>query len=162
MVKVYACFSLFLILATGVGLGSCDEADGNPETNMLTYMDVKITIIVGSKTFVLSLLDNATASAFLASLPLTVTMEDVNRNEKYYRLPQPLPVAAAHPGTIQSGDLNLYGSDGLVLFYKTFPTSYAYTRIGTVDQPLGLEKVLGTGTVTVTFERMEENINTNE
>ncbi|WP_084044938.1 cyclophilin-like fold protein [Deinococcus hopiensis] len=62
-----------------------------------------------------------------------------------------LPVKAATPGTVRNGDLLLYGPKTVVLFYETFPTSYSYTKLGRIDDPQGLAKVLGAGNVMVTF-----------
>jgi hypothetical protein len=45
----------------------------------------------------------------------------------------------------------LYGSNTLVLFYKSFRTSYSYTVIGRIDEPAGLEGALSTGDVDVMF-----------
>ena len=113
---------------------------------------VKINVIVGDKTFTASLADNATAEAFRALLPLTLNMNELNGNEKYNYLSTSLPSAAANPGTIHAGDIMLYGSSCVVLFYETFNTSYSYTRIGAIDNPAGLAQALGTGNVTVKFE----------
>jgi hypothetical protein len=109
-------------------------------------------ITVGSNVFRATLRDNETTAALAAILPLTVTMTELNGNEKYVRLASDLPDAATNPGTIRAGDLMLYGEDTLVLFYKTFSTSYRYTPIGRIDDVSGLAAALGTGEVTVTFE----------
>lgn len=79
-------------------------------------------------------------------------MVELNGNEKYVDLPGSLPTSAAKPGTIQAGDLMLYGSSTLVLFYKTFSTSYSYTKLGRIDDVSGLVTALGTGNVRIAFE----------
>jgi len=112
-------------------------------------------ITVGSTTFNVSLASNPTATAFKALLPMTINMSELNNNEKYYALSQALPTNASNLETIQNGELMLYGSSTLVLFYRTFSTSYSYTRIGSVDNPSGLQSALGGGSVTVTFEITE-------
>ena len=79
-------------------------------------------------------------------------MHDLNSNEKYFDFANGLPTNASNPGTIQNGDLMLYGSRTLVLFYKSFPTSYSYTKLGRIENTSGLSAALGSGTVSVTFE----------
>ena len=111
-----------------------------------------INVIVGSKTFTATLAASETGEAFAALLPLTVTMNELNGNEKYHYLSSSLPTAAYQPGTIHAGDLMLYGNNCVVLFYETFNTSYSYTRIGAIDNPSGLASALGSGDVSVRFE----------
>jgi hypothetical protein len=117
-----------------------------------TPVEVKqMRIKIGSKTFMAILEENAAAAAFKAMLPLTVEMTELNGNEKYARLSKDLPVKATNPGTIQTGDLMIYGSRTLVLFYKTFRTSYEYTRLGRIQDTTGLAAAVGSGSVVVTF-----------
>ena len=108
---------------------------------------------VGERRFAITLTDNAAARAFAAQLPLTLDMSDLNGNEKHAELPRALPAKASRPGTIRSGDLMLYGTDTLVVFYSTFDSSYSYTRIGRVDDPAGLAAALGRRSVRVVFSK---------
>ena len=82
----------------------------------------QIKITVDSSSFTATLQDNPTTNAFKKLLPMTINMSELNNNEKYYSLPNSLPTNASNPGTIQNGDLMLYGTSTLVLFYKTFST----------------------------------------
>jgi hypothetical protein len=115
---------------------------------------VKIKITVGANSFVATLFDNATAKAFVELLPITITMTELNGNEKYHYLTNSLPVATENPATIQNGDLMLYSSNYIVIFYETFSASYSYTKIGKVDNPAGLKTALGSQNPSVTFERI--------
>ena len=112
----------------------------------------QLIIKVGSSTFNATLLNNPTVTEFKQRLPLTINMSELNGNEKLYRFSTNLPANASNPGTIQTGDLMLYGSNTLVLFYQTFSTTYSYTRLGRIDNPNGLAAALGSGSVTVTFQ----------
>ena len=80
-------------------------------------------------------------------------MGDLNGNEKHVDLPRALPTNASRPGTIRNGDLMLYGTDTLVVFYLTFNSSYSYTRLGRVDDPNNLAEVLGHGSVRIEFSK---------
>jgi hypothetical protein len=113
---------------------------------------MKLIITIGGSSFSATLQNNETASAFIERLPLTLAMSELNNNEKYADLVGSLPTNASNPGTIHNGDLMLYGSNTLVLFYKTFSTSYNYTKIGKIDKPEELQEALGSGNVSFTFE----------
>lgn len=108
---------------------------------------------VNNHRFAMTLADNATARAFVAQLPLTLHMEEFNNNEKHAQLPGILPSDASRPGIIRHGDIMLYGSQTLVVFYKTFPSVYSYTRIGAVNQPNDLQVVLGSHDVEIVFSK---------
>ncbi|OFX51603.1 MAG: hypothetical protein A2066_06150 [Bacteroidetes bacterium GWB2_41_8] len=132
---------------------SCNKEDDKINTeNNTPLANGKINVKVGSKTFTVTLLDNNSAKAFKELLPLSINMIELNGNEKYYDLPNSLPTSSSNTGTIKNGDLMLYGSKTLVLFYKTFSTSYSYIKLGTIDDVTGLTTALGSGNVTVTFE----------
>ena len=113
---------------------------------------MKLKITIGTTAFTATLYNNPTVTAFKTRLPMNINMSDLNANEKYFDLPNNLPANASNPGTIQTGDLMLYGSNTLVLFYKSFSTSYNYTRLARIDNPSGLTAALGSVNITVKFE----------
>lgn len=143
-------FAFYLITSC-----ACDKDAGksiNQHNNIIDTIGDKMKVRIGTSIFTATLYDNATAAAFKKLLPLTVDMVELNGNEKYVDLSKILPSSASNPGTIQKGDLMLYGSSTLVLFYDAFSTLYNYTRLGRIDDVSGLAAALGSGSVTVKFE----------
>ena len=147
-------FIIILSLVSLNVLAACDKGKGlsiqnkNKSDSLSNRMKIKI----GTNTFTATLLENETVTVFKAMLPLTLNMSELNGNEKHADLPSDLPVNASKPGTIQAGDLMLWGSNTLVLFYKSFSTSYSYTKLGHIDDPAGLASAVGSNSITVTFE----------
>jgi hypothetical protein len=80
-------------------------------------------------------------------------MDDLNSNEKHAELPKSLSTDPYQPVTINNGDLMLWGSRTMVVFYKKVNTSYSYTRIGHIDDTSGLSQQLGQGEVTLIFTK---------
>lgn len=111
----------------------------------------QVWMTVGEHRFAIALADTAAARAFAAQLPLTLDMDDLNANEKHTTLPRALPADDRRPGTLRNGDLMLYGKQTLVLFYVSFESPYAYTRVGRVGDPSLLPRALGAGKVRIEF-----------
>lgn len=125
-----------------------EDPAGEEEEEKMT----EITITAGKKKFSAKLYDSETSRAFAEKLPMPMEMSELNGNEKYYYMPESLPTRAERPGRIKTGDLMLFGSDCIVLFYESFSTSYSYTPVGYVEDPDSLAEALGSGSVQVTFE----------
>jgi hypothetical protein len=143
---------VFCALCLFTGFASCDSGGGNNTDNTPHPTGGKMTIKIGKHTFTATLYDNATAAAFKSLLPMTINMDELNGNEKKFDLSSNLPTNASNPRVIQSGDMMIWGSNTLVLFYETFSTSYSYTRLGRINDTEGLAAAVGSGNVTVTYE----------
>lgn len=106
---------------------------------------------VNGKIFDISLENNATSKEFQKRFPLLLNMKDLNHNEKFIYLDTGLPSNPTDVNRINNGDIMLYGDDCIVIFYKSFNTTYQYTKIGKILNPDELENVLGKGNAMVGF-----------
>lgn len=112
----------------------------------------KVLIAIGEYEFTATLEENETAKEFMELLPLSISMDDVNGNEKYFKLGENIKNNEPFvPGEIKSGDIMCYGEAGLVLFYQTFSTSYSYVPIGRIDNTEKLQEAIGGGSVIINF-----------
>ena len=110
------------------------------------------TLKINNQSFSIDLEDNETVQKFIELLPLTMDMQELNGNEKYYYMETSLPTNSENVGYIEAGDIMLFGDNCLVLFYKSFSTPYSYTRIGRMENVENLETLVGQQNITVTIE----------
>ena len=96
-------------------------------------MDNTIKVIIENKSYVANLEQNETVKEFLNMLPQEFDMSDLHGNEKYIYLDTKLPTNSYNPKRIEAGDIMLFGNDCLVVFYKSFDTTYSYTKIGHIE-----------------------------
>lgn len=145
------------------GLAAFSEANASPlsstrpapeATSATTQQTAsRIWMTVRGTRLEITLANTQAARDFAALLPLSLDMPDLNNNEKHGELPKALTANAIRPGTIHSGDLMLYGSQTLVAFYVTFPSSYSYTRLGRVNDPAALARLVGSDDVRISFSK---------
>jgi len=139
---LFALVSAFAVPPAAAGAGNTSTPD-----------ERRVWMTVGERRFSIKLADNEAARSFFELLPLTLDMPDLNGNEKHVKLAKALPANASRPGMIHNGDLMLWGSDTLVVFYLTFSSPYSYTRIGRIDEPEALPQVLGRGDARIVFTK---------
>lgn len=111
----------------------------------------KMKVQVGNQTFTATLEDNAAAEAFLEIMeeaPVVVQMSDYSGFEKVGSLGTNLPSSNSQT-TTHEGDIVLYNSNQIVIFYGS--NTWSYTRLGKIDDLTGWKEALGNGDVTVTF-----------
>ncbi len=121
--------------------------------NPVETEETSINISINGIDYIATLENNKTANEFINRLPFTITMDELNGNEKYYYFDESFPANSTNIGQIEAGDIMLYGDDCLVIFYETFTTSYAYTKIGKIDNPETLAETVGSNSVEVSFNK---------
>lgn len=125
------------------------KIETNKKENNPNEVISSVRATINGKQYTIQLEDNETAKGFANLLLQEFNMSELNGNEKYIYLDITLPTNSSNPKHIDSGDVMLYGNNCLVIFYKSFYTSYSYTKIGHIDN---LDD-LGNASITVRFEK---------
>ena len=136
MKKIFLIVICSLILITG-----CET---KAEVNDSNEVIKSVKAIINGKEYIIDLEDNSTTKSFVKILPKKFEMSDLNNNEKYIYLDTSLPTNPYNPKEIERGDVMLFGNDCLVIFYRSFNTSFSYTKIGHIDNlpDLGKENII--------------------
>ncbi|TXJ30800.1 hypothetical protein EPJ65_02140 [Brachyspira aalborgi] len=110
-----------------------------------------IIITIENKKYEAILYDNSTTKELIKKFPITITMGDLNGNEKYYNFSKSFSTSSENVANINKGDIMLFGDNCLVIFYKSFSTRYRYTKLGYIKNLEDLENSLGKGDIEITF-----------
>ena len=110
-----------------------------------------IIITIKNKKYEAILYDNSTTKELIKKFPITITMSDLNGNEKYYNFSKSFSTSSENVANINKGDIMLFGNNCLVIFYKSFSTRYRYTKLGYIKNLEDLENSLGKGDIEITF-----------
>lgn len=111
-----------------------------------------IIITIKNKKYEAILYDNSTTKELIKKFPITITMSDLNGNEKYYNFSKSFSTSSENVANINKGDIMLFGDNCLVIFYKSFSTLYKYTKLGYIKNTEDLENSFGKGDISITFE----------
>lgn len=111
-----------------------------------------IIITIKNKKYEAILYDNSTTKELIKKFLITITMSDLNGNEKYYNFSKSFSTSSENVASINKGDIMLFGDNCLVIFYKSFSTHYKYTKLGYIKNTEDLEDSFGKGDISITFE----------
>ena len=111
-----------------------------------------IIITIKNKKYEAILYDNSTTKELIKNFPISITMSDLNGNEKYYNFSKSFSTSSENVANINKGDIMLFGDNCLVIFYKSFSTHYKYTKLGYIKNTEDLERSFGKGDISITFE----------
>jgi len=118
-------------------------------------MNLKLS--VGRKVATATLIDSGAARDFVSLLPLTLTMSDLFKREKFGHLPRALSEDGERARTYQVGDV-VYWPPGpdVAVFYRhdgqTIPAP-GITMLAEIDS--GVEAFSASGPLRVIFERLQ-------
>lgn len=135
----------------GIQISEAELTGGQQEEVSEGDMEMKVNVQIGTENFTATLENNEAAETFAEMMkeePVVIQMSDYSGFEKVGSLGTSLPANNSQI-TTQAGDIVLYNSSQIVIFYGS--NSWSYTRLGRIDDLTGWEEALGSGDVTVTF-----------
>lgn len=135
---------------------ACEKSEGAENSGSENYEtpsdSTSMKITINGMEFEAAMAKTEAAKEFYELLPMNLSMSELNGNEKYcYLNGKSFTTSSERPGTFYAGDIMLYGSNCVVIFYETFRSSYSYTRIARIENASGLAEALGSGGVEVAF-----------
>lgn len=153
-------FAVILAVVMMASLAACgregtlsaeNETNANEAEEVQEDAEMKMKVEAGGSTFTATLEDNEAAAALEEMMeegPVIIEMDDYSGFEKVGSLGISLPASNSRM-TTRPGDIVLYNSSQIVMFYGS--NTWSYTKLAEIDDLTGWEEALGSGSVTVTL-----------
>ena len=145
---------LAAILIATCGAATVTGAQTMKNEGLKESGSMKIRLRVNDKIITATMIDSKTTRDFISLLPLTLTMNDLFRREKYAHIPKAISTAEKRSFTYEVGDI-IYWSPGpdVAIYYRQdgerIPAP-GIIVIGKIDS--GVESLNVSGSVKVTIE----------
>ena len=120
--------------------------------NWILCDEITYYIEIGDKIFPFEFKNTKAANEIKSKIPFTINMTKLNGNEVFYYFNETFTTDIKSVGTINIGDIYLYQSNCLVIFYKTFTTTYSYTSIGSITNTEGLTDAIDSGSKLISWK----------
>ena len=135
---------ILLMIITMTSCGIYNNKKENINDNEIKKNDnmKEIYLKINKIEYKIILEENETTKELVNYLPLELSVNELNGNEYYSYLGFELKTNPKNVKNIHTGDVMLYGDNCLVIFYKSFTTTYKYTKIGHIENTDNLEKNL--------------------
>lgn len=113
---------------------------------------MNITVTIGGTEYAAQLEDNAAAREVAALFPLKITMQEWAANKEYYTgLGKTIAGKAPAADKITAGDIMLYSSRSLVIFYDSSANTAGYVKLGHIPDSKNLKAALDKASGKVSF-----------
>ena len=118
---------------------------------------MSVEVVVNNKSFTLDLDDNKTAQSFLELLPIELATDDVNCNEKFCLIANPITSQPKKFCQLESGALLLFQTHALTFIYEDCESCYRFSKIGQIRNLEGFKESMSGKHVLISFEETVEN-----
>lgn len=117
---------------------------------------MNITVTIGGTEYAAQLEDNAAARELFTLFPLSVEMKEWQPNKEYYAgLDKTINGKAPAAKAIAAGDIMLYSSRSLVIFYDSSANTAGYVKLGHIPDSKNLKAALDGAKGSVVFSAVQ-------
>lgn len=118
--------------------------------------NLQLKITVSDRELTATFVDSKTTREFIKMLPLTLSLDDLGKREKYSNLPQELSKEGIVKTTFQKGDISYWLGGGIAAFYNQDNHEVKAGLIVMAKLEKGIDLFSGPNSLKVKFEAVKK------